>query len=59
MADKKVLKPQDFPIHAEEREIVTETGKAIAEACNKKTAEDVADRLNSDEARQEEDRWGA
>ena len=57
MPDQKALKPDDFPVHTKQTEIVTDTGKPVAEACDKKTAEDVADRLNSDQAREEEDRW--
>jgi hypothetical protein len=34
-------------------------GKTIAEARTKKTAEDVAERLNAEEDRREEDRWSA
>ena len=36
-----------------------ERGKNIAEARTKKTAEDVAERLNAEEHRREEDRWSA
>jgi len=57
MADPKPLKPEDFPVRADDKAIVKETGKPVAEAIDKKTAEDVADRLNADEARTEEDRW--
>jgi hypothetical protein len=45
---KKHLKPEDFPVHTEQTEIVTDTGKPIAGARDKEIAEDVADRLNSD-----------
>jgi hypothetical protein len=58
MADPKPLKPADFPVHADNKAIVKDDGKLIAEAVDKKTAQDVADRLNADEARTEEDRWG-
>jgi hypothetical protein len=54
MTKKKPLKPEDFPVHSNQSEIVTDTGKPVAGA---ETAEDVADRLNSDHAREEEDRW--
>jgi hypothetical protein len=57
MSEKNPLKPEDFPVHAEDKKIVKEGGKPIAEATDKKTAEDVVDRLNADEARTEEDRW--
>jgi gamma-glutamyl phosphate reductase len=51
------LKPNDFPVHTEKKKIVKTDGKDIAEAKTPKIAEDVADRLNSEEAQREEDRW--
>lgn len=57
MADREQLKPDDFPVHAESRKIVKPDGKEIAEAHTPKIAEDVAERLNADEDRREQDRW--
>jgi hypothetical protein len=57
MADDEKLKPHDFPVHTEQKKIVKHGGKTIAEASDKKIAEDVADRLNAEEDRREEDRW--
>jgi len=57
MADKEQLKPDDFPVHAERKKIVKPDGKDIAEASTPKLAEDVADRLNAEEDRREQDRW--
>ena len=57
MPDKEHLKPDDFPVHAESRKIVKPDGKDIAEARTPKIAEDVADRLNTEEDRREQDRW--
>lgn len=59
MADDEKLKPEDFPVHTEQNKIVKNDGKTIAEARTKKTAEDVAERLNAEEDRREEDRWSA
>jgi hypothetical protein len=59
MADDEALKPQDFPVHTDQKQIVKNDGKAIAEARTKKTAEDIAERLNAEEDRREEDRWSA
>jgi hypothetical protein len=59
MADDEPLKPEDFPVHANQMQIVKNDGKTIAEACTKKTAEDVAERLNAEEDRRDEDRWSA
>jgi hypothetical protein len=53
------LKPEDFPVHTDQKKIVKNDGKTIAEARTKKTAEDVAERLNAEEDRREEDRWSA
>jgi hypothetical protein len=57
MGNDEQLKPNDFPVHTEKKRIVKTDGKEIAEAKTTKIAEDVADRLNSEEARREEDRW--
>ena len=57
MPSQKPLKPKDFPVHANQDKIVTDTGEPVAGARDRETAEDVADRLNSDHAREEEDRW--
>jgi hypothetical protein len=54
---RNLFKPVDFPVHTKQTEIVTDTGKPIAGACDKETAQDVADRLNSDHSREKEDRW--
>jgi hypothetical protein len=59
MAGDKSLEPQDFPVRVQQRNIVKNDGRPIAEACDQKTAEEVADRLNADECRREEDRWSA
>ena len=59
MTDDKSLKPEAFPIQVQQRNIIKNDGKPIAEACDQETAEDVADRLNADECRREEDRWSA
>jgi hypothetical protein len=53
------LKPNDFPVHSEQKKVIKNDGKTIAEACNQKTAEDVAERLNMEENRRDEDRWSA
>jgi hypothetical protein len=58
MTKQKPLKPEDFPVSAHDKIVSKEDGKPIAEATDHKTAQDVADRLNADEARSEEDRWG-
>ncbi len=59
MADDEKLKPDDFPVHTEEKKIVKNDGKNIADASDKKIAEDVAERLNAEEDLREQDRWSA
>ena len=53
------LKPQDFPVEANDKTIVKNDGKPLAEVCDEKTAEDVAERLNEHEYQREQDRWSA
>jgi hypothetical protein len=59
MADDEPLKPNDFPVQANQKRLVKNDGKTIAEARTEKIAEDVAERLNAEEDRREEDRWSA
>ena len=44
-------------MRTERKKIVKTDGKEVAEGKTTKIAEDVADRLNSEEAQREEDRW--
>jgi hypothetical protein len=57
MKAKKPLEPKDFPVETHDTKITKSDGEPIADAENKATAEDICDRLNSDHAREEEDRW--
>ena len=62
MADDEPLKPEDFPVHTNQKQIVKNDGKTIAEARTRKTAEDKTAEhvaLNAEEDRREEDRWSA
>jgi hypothetical protein len=56
---KKPLKPDDFPVTAKGQKIKKQDGKPIANTEDPALAADVAERLNEDEARREEDRWSA
>lgn len=58
-AAKKPLKPGDFPVHTEGEKVKKQDGGPIAEGDDPAVAEDVAERLNDDEARREEDKWSA
>lgn len=53
------LKPDDFPLNVDGEKIVKQGGKPIATAKDKAVASDIADRLNEDECRREEDKWSA
>jgi hypothetical protein len=57
MADNDQLKPNDFPVHVEQKKIVKPDGKELAEATTPTIAEDIADRLNAEEEQREQDRW--
>ncbi len=57
MKAKKPLEPRDFPIGTDHTRITKSDGDQIADAENEATAEEIRDRLNSDQAREEEDRW--
>jgi len=56
---KKPLNPADFPVTAEGKKIKKQDGKPIANTEDPDLAADVAERLNDDEARREEDKWSA
>ena len=56
---KKLLKPDDFPVNADGTKIKKQDGTTIANTDEPAVAEDVARRLNADEAQREEDRWSA
>jgi hypothetical protein len=56
---EKPLKPEDFPVNADGKKITKQDGTPIAETEEPAVAADVADRLNEDEARREEDKWSA
>jgi hypothetical protein len=59
MPKDKPLKPDDFPVEVEGDELMTAAGKPIARAKTPDIAEDIADRLNEDDYRKEQDRWSA
>ena len=60
MADHdNTLHPDDFPIEAERSALKTADGKTIAEAKTKKLADDIADRLNEQADREQQDCWSA
>ena len=54
---RKPLQPNDFPVHNKGSEIITDGNKSIAEADDPEMADELCDRLNTDEARREDDRW--
>ena len=56
---KKPLKPDDFPVSTEGKKIKKQDDTTIADTEDPAVAADVAERLNDDEARREEDKWSA
>jgi cytolysin (calcineurin-like family phosphatase) len=59
LASGKQLEPHDFPLNADGKKITKQDGTPIAEALDPVVASDVADRLNGEEARREEEKWSA
>ena len=57
--DKKPLAPDDFPVSAHGKTIRKQDGTPVADTDDPAVATDVAERLNDDEARREEDKWSA
>lgn len=53
------LASDDFPLNADGRVVRRPDGAAVAAAPDPAVAEEIAERLNSDEARREEDKWSA
>jgi hypothetical protein len=56
---KKPLDCDDFPVTADDEKIRKQDGTPIANTDDPSVATDIADRLNEDEARREEDKWSA
>jgi len=57
--DGDQLKSDDFPLHAEQDKIKRQDGKLVAKTASDEMAKEIAERLNCDEHRREEDRWSA
>jgi hypothetical protein len=56
---KKPLRPEDFPVDVEGEKIKKQNGTSIADAESPAVAAEIAERLNEDEGRREEDKWSA
>jgi hypothetical protein len=57
--DKDQLKPDDFPLQTDHDKIKRQDGKPVAETESEDMAHEIAERLNSEEHRREEDKWSA
>lgn len=57
--ENKPLKPDDFPVSADGKDIKKQDGTSIAHTDDPAVADDLAERLNEDEAQREEDKWSA
>ncbi|WP_257164543.1 hypothetical protein [Bradyrhizobium sp. SRS-191] len=53
------LKPDDFPLEADEDRVRRKDGKPIAKTKDEAMAHEIAERLNAEEHRREEDKWSA
>jgi hypothetical protein len=58
-ADQEQLKAADFPLEADQDKIKRQDGKPVAKTESEDMAKEIADRLNSEEHRREEDKWSA
>jgi hypothetical protein len=56
---KHSIKPEDYPVKADGKEVKTTNGDSIATAKDEPIAEEVADGLNDQAYREEHDRWSA
>jgi hypothetical protein len=56
---KQPLKPDDFPVNAEDKKIKKQDGTPVADTDDPAVAAEIAERLNEDEAQREEDKWSA
>jgi hypothetical protein len=56
---KKPLEPDDFPVDADGQKIKKHDGTPLADAESPAVADEIAERLNENEARREEDKWSA
>jgi hypothetical protein len=59
MAKEKPLKPDNFPIEADDKKLKTYKGKPIASTESEAIADDLAERVNEQADREEHDRWSA
>ena len=53
------LKPDDFPLEVDEARVKCQDGKPVAQTKTNAMAQEIADRLNAEELRREEDKWSA
>ena len=59
MGRRRFAKTERLSSSRETKKVVRNDGNTIAEARAKKTAEDIAERLNAEEDLREVDRWSA
>lgn len=57
--NKQEIEPGDFPVEADKNTVKTSKGKPIATAKDEPLAGEIADRLNEQAGREEQDRWSA
>ena len=58
-SSQKPIAPDDFPVSAHDDKVVEKDGTPIAKARNPDVAADIADRLNENQHKREEDEWSA
>ncbi|WP_028134639.1 hypothetical protein [Bradyrhizobium japonicum] len=53
------LTPDDFPLEADKDKLRTHKGEPVASAESEQIADELAERLNEQAHREEQDRWSA
>jgi hypothetical protein len=55
----ELLAPDDFPVHADACDLKTTRGENVGAGKTPQITEQIADKLNEQANREEEDRWSA
>ncbi|WLB24124.1 hypothetical protein [Bradyrhizobium japonicum] len=59
MNKEPALTPDDFPVEADKQKLKTQKGEPIATADTEELADQLAEKLNEQAHREEQDRWSA
>lgn len=59
MGKETPLKPDDFPVRADDGKLKTQKGEPVATAETEVLADQIAEKLNEQAAQEDQDRWSA